>query len=219
MVRDRGRLKLAMRGEHQARNTDNEFLRPRLISGNGPTSLTLALVLLIGVACGETTETGGGDTTTTPSTADPVELGNACSAPELGFDVRYPTSWVTVTSGENACRFFHPEPFTLPPETEATGIAITLDTVSMPLLEIVPGQGGTSAVDVLERRDASAADGKAVRLTTSATGRALLPAGTEAVTWYVAVPAGTLVASTNELASSGTFEDNARVLDAMMGSL
>lgn len=181
-------------------------------------SLGLSLAIL-GVACGGGDAVIGEPPTSTTSTVPGVDLTQQCSAPGHGFEIRYPSSWHTATAdGGPPCRFFHPEPFTLRPDTEASGIAIVVQVEGTPLDDLVPGPEGSVAVDVVNRRATEVARRKAFRLETRATGAALLPEDARAVTWYVEFPSGTLVATTNDQASSGSLRRNARVLDAMVAT-
>jgi hypothetical protein len=46
-----------------------------------------------------------------------------CVDSTAGYDVQYPSDWSTAT-GELACRFFAPEPFTVPPNSDFGGTAL-----------------------------------------------------------------------------------------------
>jgi hypothetical protein len=104
-----------------------------------PQPLTLsriaaALVLAIAVAaCGDSSDgvtappsaQPGATTTAPPATEQPDT--QSCAAPERGYRLEFPKRWYTNDAGiAEPCRFFHPEPFTLAPRTEATGIAINV---------------------------------------------------------------------------------------------
>lgn len=142
-----------------------------------------------------------------------------CSAPEAGYRLRFPDDWyVNDPVAAPPCRFFHPEPFELPTDSEAPGLAIALAVEDAPFSRLAPLAGSATA-DVRDRREVTIGGRRAVRVETVATGGGLLPAGTRGVAYYVDLTAGTLVATTSEVAESGTLATNAAVLDAMMASL
>jgi len=144
----------------------------------------------------------------------------SCVASERGYRLAFPASWSTNESADaEPCRFFHPETFTLPRQTEATGIAVNVRLNPVAFDEVVPAPGGSAVAEMLDRRVTTIDGRRAVRSETRSTGRALLPFGTVAVRWFVDAEDATLVAATSEAAAAGRFEDNVNVLDAMMQSL
>lgn len=182
-------------------------------------SLLVALLVACGDDAGETTQPSATTTTTTPSstTAPPGQV-QECVSP-AGYRVEYPATWSTNDPSQGfPCRFFHPEPFTLPSASEATGVAIRTQMVPTPVDEVAPPPEGSLAVDVLDRQETRVAERRALRVETRSTGDGLLPAGTRGVSHYVDFGARTLLATTSETASAGTFEANVEVLDDMMAS-
>lgn len=177
-------------------------------------------VMLAGAlaACGQS-----GDRATPPPSSAPDTTQQAtatCVAPERGYRLEFPTSWHTNDAGiAEPCRFFHPEPFTVAPGTEAAGLAVSVRLNPIALDDVVPSSDRSDAVEVLGRRNTTVDGRPAVRAETRATGNALLPRGTRAVTWFVDAGGGTLVATTSEAAGAGRYEDNVKVVDAMMASL
>lgn len=174
-------------------------------------ALSTVVVVLSG-ACGSDTADVG-----SPTTAGVEGRGwQECSAPDEGFRLRFPPDWHTAAAdGGGPCRFFHPEPFDVPANTDATAIAVSVRRSNAPFDRIVPGDG-SPAVEVRSRQPTTVANRSAVRLETTSTGEALLPSGVRGVTYYVDFGADTLVASTLDVASAGTFDDNVAVLDEMM---
>jgi hypothetical protein len=106
-----------------------------------------ALVVLGATACGGTPGPGGstpasstlplGDATmgtVTPTTTEPPSLPpgermpaswRPCDNPPGGFSIGYPDDWHTATlDGQFACSFFHPEPFTIPANSEFPRVAL-----------------------------------------------------------------------------------------------
>jgi hypothetical protein len=178
----------------------------------------VALVALVG-ACGD-----GDGATTGPTTVPGVPTTGgaetqACEARGAGYRLRYPVDWhVNDPATVGPCRFFHPEPFELPRDSEATSIAVVLHLENVPLNRIAPEED-THATELLNRREATVGGNRAVRVETRATGEALLPAGVRGVSWYVDLGPRTLVATTLETAEAGTLESNTRILDQMMATL
>lgn len=181
---------------------------------------TLALAAALLAACGD--NGGDGPQTSSPTTtavAAPTDEHKDCVSP-AGYHIEYPATWSTSEPSERfPCRFFHPQPLTLPQRTEATGVAITVQMAPAPLDRVAPPPEGSQAVEILSRRDTMVAERRAVRLETRATGEALLPAGVRAVTYYVDFGSRTLTATTSEAAAAGTFAGNVEVLDRMMQSV
>ena len=156
--------------------------------------------------------------TTTP-TSPPPDGTRECVSP-AGYRLDYPASWSTSSPTDRyPCRFFHPEPFTLPPDTEATGIAIRVQMAPAPIDRVAPPPGVSRAVEMVSRRETKVAERRALRVETRATGQGLLPAGLRGVTYYVDFGSRTLTATTAEAAGAGRFADNVDVLDGMMATV
>jgi len=158
-------------------------------------------------------------TTTTPPATEQPEAQN-CAAPERGYRLEFPKPWHTNDAGvAEPCRFFHPEPFTLAPQTEATGIAINVRLNPVRFGGVAPTPEGASGSEVLDRRTTTIDGRPAVRAETRTARQGLVPPGTRVTGWFVDAGDGTLVATTSEAAAAGGYEDNVKVLDAMMQSL
>jgi len=171
-------------------------------------------------ACGDSGEGGiTAPTSDAPPTTGPSGTAS-CVAAERGYELDFPQSWFSNDAGiAEPCRFFHPEPFTVIPRTEAPGLAISVRLNPVSFDEVTPPPEGPSSVEVVERRTTTINGRSSVRVETLATGQALLPRGTRAVSWFVDASDGTLVATTSEAASAGRYQDNVEVLDRMMHSL
>ncbi len=160
-----------------------------------------------------------GATTTTPRPPEQPET-QSCAAPERGYRLEFPKPWRTNDAGvAEPCRFFHPEPFTLAPQTEATGIAINVRLNPVRFGEVAPKPEGASGSEVLDLRITTIDGRPTVRAETRTTGQGLLRPGTRVTGWFVDAGDGTLVATTSEAAAAGGYENNVKVLDAMMQSL
>lgn len=97
-------------------------------------------------------------------TCAPPDGTRECVSP-AGYRVDYPASWSTSSLTDRLpCRFFHPETFTLPPDTEATGIAIRVQMAPAPIERVAPPPGGSRAVEVLSRREPKVAERRALRV-------------------------------------------------------
>jgi len=198
------------------------MLQPPILS-----RFTAALVLAVALAaCGNSDDRvspprsaqPGATMTTPPVTEKPGT--QTCAAPERGYRLEFPRPWFTNDSGiAEPCRFFHPEPFTLAPRTEATGIAINVRLNPVAFGEVAPTPEGSSAGEVLGHRTATIDGRPAVRAEMRTTAPGLRPPGTRVTGWFVDAGDGTLVATTSEAAAAGRYDDNVKVLDAMMQSL
>lgn len=169
-------------------------------------------------ACGEP----GGRATPAPSSQPDATLPGTttCVAPDRGYRLQFPKSWHTNDAGiAEPCRFFHPEPFTLVPETEAPGLAISVRLNPLAFSEVAPSPERSAAREILGRRTTTIDGRSAVRAETRATGAGLLPRGTRAVSWFVDAGDGTLVATTSEAAGAGSYQDSVEVLDGIIDSL
>jgi len=178
-------------------------------------SLTVSGLLLAALLSG----CGEGDGPAPPTTAGAPGT-TSCEAPERGYRLLFPDTWfVNDPAQAEPCRFFHPEPFSLPEATEATGIAVTVQLNPLPFDQVVLPPEGSRASEVLHRRTTAVDGRRAVRVETRSTGEALARRGVRGVTWFVEASPGTLVATTSEAAAAGRFRDNVGVLDDMVGSL
>ncbi|MBW3536425.1 MAG: hypothetical protein KY395_01470 [Actinobacteria bacterium] len=170
-----------------------------------------ALALLVGVSCGGD-EVAQPTTTSSPTTSAAT---TECAAPT--YTVEMPEGWHVNEPSEAApCRWFHPEPFELPQNTEVLGVAIHLRYEAVEFSRI--SDPDSRVDDILDARETKVDGRDAVRLHTESQGEGLLEAGVEAVSWYVDTGSRTLSAATTG-ASEGSFEDNVDVLDNMMASL
>lgn len=146
-----------------------------------------------------------------------MDLGAACSNPDDGYAVRYPSGWHT-NPGEVVapCRLFHPAPIEVPPDSE-----IPFDIAVIIGVEQVPFEQATSADlgrRVLAREPAEVAGRPAALLRTESTGDGLLPAGVRGYHYYVDLGERTLSASTFD-AGEPAFATRQQVLDAMVATL
>ena len=107
----------------------------------------------------------------------------------------------------------------MPPGTEATGIAISLNVEPTPFAVLALGPEGSVATTVRARVETTVAGRAAVRADITSTGEGLLPSGTEGVLYFVDFGESTFVARTYGSPAAGTLASNAAVLDQMMGTL
>jgi hypothetical protein len=183
----------------------------------------LALVTLVALAttaCRSDDAPVSGDDPTTSTSEAGAASDQKCLAPT--YSVEPPDGWeVNGPAEAPPCRYFHPEPFEVPQNTEVTGIAVRMGYEETPFEVIVDPD--PVAQELLDRRD-SQIDGKdAVRLHLRSTGEGLLNKGVELVQWVVrAGDHRTFTATTIQAGAfeaAGDFEANIEVLDAMVESL
>ena len=183
--------------------------------------LSTGLLTLSAVGCGAdeappatatTTSTArAGDETTTPAEQEQQR----CSAPT--YVVEYPQGWSTNSAADgDPCEWFHPEPFEIPPNSEAVGIAIHLRYDELDF-DFVTDSSNHSE-EVLDRTDTEVDGRPAVRMHTRSTGEGLLDKGVESVTWFVDTEGLVFTGATHGVAPGG-IEANEPVLDEMMRSL
>lgn len=179
-----------------------------------------AVAVLLLASCGEEDEGAGGPATTSPTTATTVadgavSLTQACEADRYRVD--YPSGWST-NSGEVVprCRFFHPEPFTVPEATEVVDRAVMIDIEPTPFSRMVESTAGPTE-EVIDRRELSVSGRQALRVETRSTD-GLLPEGTPSLRYMVDLDDTTLVAVTYGVEGLD-HERNRTVLDAMVDTL
>jgi hypothetical protein len=145
-----------------------------------------------------------------------VALTQRCESP-AGFTIAYPEGWA-VNSGETVpeCTRFAPDPFRVPPNTDARVGAVTASVESVPFDRIV-SSGLPRATDRTETR----VDGrKAMRIERLSAGEGLYPEGVRMTGYVVDLEPGddgprTLVVDTVGLPQFD-YARNVRVLDRMI---
>lgn len=183
----------------------------------------LALATLL-AACGDEDEAGAPtpsstststSSTSTSTAGGTVTLARKCEADR--YTIGYPAGWSTNPgTAVPRCRFFHPEPFTVPEATEVVDRAVILDVESIPFARIVAATGGPSE-EVLSRRAMTVSDRSALRVEVRSTG-GLLPPGTAALRYMIDLGDATLVAVSYGVEGTD-HQRNRDVLDAMVASL
>ena len=144
-----------------------------------------------------------------------MALEQTCEADR--YTVGYPAGWATNPGTVvPRCRFFHPEPFTVPEATEVVDRAVILHVESIPFARIVESTGGESE-EVLARRELTVSGRRALRAEVRSTD-GLLPAGTPSLRYMIDLGDATLVAVTNGVEGSD-HQRNRDVLEAMVASL
>lgn len=192
--------------------------RPRLF-------LVVGVALLALAACGD----GDGDDaapepTSSTSTSMSTSTTTGTSAPELAatceserYRVRYPAGWSTNSGAVvPTCRFFDPDPFTVPPATEFLGAAILFDVEAIPYARLADAVG--TGEEVLDRRDLMVDGRPALRIEARSRDRSpMVPAGTASLRYLVDLDGSTLRAVTYGFAGTDEVRNRA-VLDAMMST-
>ncbi|NEK84599.1 hypothetical protein GCU60_02305 [Blastococcus saxobsidens] len=151
--------------------------------------------------------------------ATPAALTQRCESP-AGFSLAYPQGW-SANPGETvaACTRFAPDPFTVPPNTDARVGAVTARVEQAPFQQVAgPGPG-----DELSRRATTVGGRSAVRVERVSVGEGLWPAGVRATSYVVDLGGGaeaprTLVVDTVGLPQFD-YARNVGVLDRMVETL
>lgn len=187
----------------------------------------LVPVLLLG-ACTDTSDpvaqetapgspapTGQPTPTPTPASS-PAPAVQRCVNPDEGYSLNYPADWYVATDpGIEPCTFFDDRPVSVPPRSEALGVAIRVDVRDVPLMQA--RQDSLSEGDKTAE-DRSVGDRRAVRLTGVLTEEVLLPAGTRITTWLVEDQGRTIILTADD-AGTDAYDEAVEVLDAMVRSL
>ncbi|HEX5748940.1 MAG TPA: hypothetical protein VFZ09_22055 [Archangium sp.] len=142
-----------------------------------------------------------------------------CSNPAGRYSIVYPSGWTTNTGkGVEPCRFFHPTPFEVQPNSEEPLVAVSVKREPMPLDAFVQGSTGSSN-EVLQQERLTLAGHPAVRLELRATQDSpLLPPGTRE--YLYAIGDGDSVVRVSTLAVRGLdYAGNQAVVDEMVRSL
>jgi hypothetical protein len=146
--------------------------------------------------------------------AEPEE--QRCDHPTEGYSIAFPDGWFVVAAeGIEPCAFFHPEPLTLEPNSEATGVAVRAEVRDVPFDQARQDAQAEGEQTAQER---TVAERAAVRLDGVLTEEVLLPAGTRTTTWLVELDAGTLLLTTDD-AGDDDYDVAVQVLDEMAASL
>ena len=153
-------------------------------------------------------------TTTTSTIRSGMPLTQSCTNTEGRYQVGFPEGWYT-NEGRVVppCRYFHPEPFEVPPQTEVVGLAVSVGVDNVEFARVT--QGEPHAERQLSREEITVAGRQAVRIEARSTGEALLPDGVRGYRYHVDVEGGTLTAATYDV-DDLDYEENKRVLDRMM---
>lgn len=147
----------------------------------------------------------------TPSPSPPAEQGTRCENAAAGYAVTAPPDWYVLESSE-PCSFFDPEPLVLPPQSEATGVAVRADVRDVPLAQ---AREDALAEGEMTVRDEPAGLLPAARVTGTLTGDALLPQGTEVTTWLVELGPGRTLLLTTDSAGPDDYARAVEVVDRM----
>lgn len=165
---------------------------------------------LLATACGGGDEVASEATTSTTAGAE-----NLCLAPT--YSVEAPPGWEVNDPAEaSPCRYFNPEPFEVPQDTEPVGIAILLgfDNVSFE----VASAPSPEFAEIVDSRDETVDSLPAKRLHLRSTGGALLDKGIEYVVWVVKTSEKRHFSATT-IQQGEAFAENVAALDRMVGTL
>ena len=100
-----------------------------------------------------------------------------CVDSTAGYDVQYPADWNTA-NGELSCRFFEPEPFTVPPNSDFGGTALEVLPQQQPFDEALASLIDTRFAKTNVRQEVTVGGHRGFRLELVATGEGLNSKGT-----------------------------------------
>jgi hypothetical protein len=100
----------------------------------------------------------------------------ACDNPPAGYSIGYPQDWYT-GEGEYRCRFFHPEPFTIPANSEFPPLALNAEQQQETVAEYRAMITDPMYYTVVRDEDVTILDRPGVRFETVTTGQGLDEAG------------------------------------------
>ena len=132
-----------------------------------------------------------------------------CANPAENFSVGYPGSWhTTQIRPEEVCRQFHPDPFTIPPESEYPLTALNVRRVPEP-----PSRTGTEFERTLLWQRTTVAGRPAVRFETVSTGAGMEEAGTRHYGFVVRLGGGLVSVHTIAVPGETRYASWKRVVD------
>jgi hypothetical protein len=160
-----------------------------------------ALVVIAATACGGPADQSSADPSAAPPSGEvtlglddpapsstptaapvlpPVERMPAswrpCDNPPAGYSIGYPQDWYT-GDGEYRCRFFHPEPFTIPANSEFPPLALNAEQTQHTIAEYRTFITDPMYYTVVRDEDVTILDRPGVRFETVTTGQGLDEAG------------------------------------------
>jgi hypothetical protein len=154
-----------------------------------------------------------------PEPAERVALDERCANEEWGYEIGYPSGWVT--NDDNllpACSAFDPEEVVIDLGAEiAIDAAIHLQLSPQryeTLIAETPGRDEVSREDVV-------VDGHTATILhwRATAGAPMFPSGTHVYAYFIELDRGTLVATTTDLAGQEKFDEHRSVLDTMMAEI
>lgn len=100
----------------------------------------------------------------------------ACDNPPAGYSIGYPQDWHT-GEGPYRCRFFHPQPFTIPANSELPPLALNAEQQQETVAEYRAQVTDPMYYTVVRNEDVTILDRPGVRFETVTTGQGLDEAG------------------------------------------
>ena len=145
-----------------------------------------------------TSEPTAAPTTPTPTAAPPAgermpASWRACDNPPAGYSIGYPGDWHTA-AGEYRCRFFHPEPFTIPANSELPPLALNVDPTGEPIASYRAQVTDPMFYTVVRNEDVTVLERPGVRFETVTTGEGLDEAGVRRYGYLIDAGDGTALA-------------------------
>ena len=181
-------------------------------------ALAAGLLMVALGGCGADPQPAAGPSAPTASSPSPSPEGLAqrCENAAEGYAVRYPADWFVEAKPEiEPCAFFDDEPLDVPPQSEASGVAIRVD-----VRDVLLAQARRESVAEGDKKaeDAEVNGRRAVRVTGTLTQEVLLPAGTRITSWLIELDGRTLILTADD-AGTPDYDAAVEVLDAMAESV
>jgi hypothetical protein len=143
-----------------------------------------------------------------------------CSNPARGFAIGYPARWHTSeVAEEEECKYFDPQPFQVPKQTDFSGTALELDPAAEDYEEVVDGLVDRRFARVLARREATLRGLPAVRVETEATGEGFDERGVKATTWVLDRDGVAFIVRTTGVPGRGDYGSRQATLDRAVETL
>jgi hypothetical protein len=169
---------------------------------------------------------GAPDESASPSTAPSIPIEDVpaswevCQYPPGGFSVGHPGDWFTATgSGVTACSMFHPDPFSIPANSEYPRVAMTVVNIPESFATHMANLTDPMYSTTILNEATTVAGRPAARFETSSTGEGLDEAGTRRYGYVLDMGSQSFAIYTTAVAAETRYEDWKFVIDTAKGTL
>jgi hypothetical protein len=143
-----------------------------------------------------------------------------CSNTARGFAVGYPAHWYAdEVSEDESCKYFDPDPFEIPPQSDFSGTALEIDPGGDGYATVVDGLVDRRFARVLARRETTVQGRRAVRIETEATGQGLEDRGVKVTSWVVDRDGAAFLVRTTGFPGKGDYPSRQATLDRAIETL